>query len=95
MGIANHVQKARRPRMSHFGNVIDELPSDALLPEVRLDKQRVQLCTTVWSRHHSGKACNDAVAFCDEDAARRNLLDRQRDRVRVREERVAIASIAQ
>ena len=37
------VQKAGRPRTSHVGNVIDEAPRDAVLPEVRLDEQGVQL----------------------------------------------------
>ena len=95
MGIANNVQKAGRPSSSNFGNVVDELPSDAMLPEVRLDEQRVQLRTTVEARHDSGKAGDDAVMFCDENAARRNLLDRQRDRVWVREERIAIPGIAE
>ena len=95
MGIANHVQKAGRPRTSHVGNVVDESPSDAMLPEVRLDEQGVQLRTAVGARHHSGKAGDDAVAFCDEDAARRNLLDRQRDRVGVCEKRVAIPGVAE
>src|SRR5262245_1291209 len=34
--IANDVQKGGRAHTSHVGNVIDETPSDALLPEVRL-----------------------------------------------------------
>ena len=59
------------------------------------DEQGVQLRTAVGARHHGGKAGDDAVTFCDEDAARRNLLDRQRDRVGVREERVAIPGIAE
>jgi len=76
MGIANNVQKAGRPHTSNFGNVVDQSPSDAMLPEARLDEQGVQLRATVGSRHHSRKAGDDAVAFCDEDAARRDLLDR-------------------
>ena len=84
-----------RPDTSNFGNVVDESPSDAALPEVRLDEQGVQLRTAVWARHHSGKASDDAVAFCDEDAACRNLLDRQRDRVGIREKRVAIPNVAE
>jgi hypothetical protein len=52
-----------------------------LFPEMRLDEQGVQLRTAVGARQHSGEAGDDAVAFCDEDAARINLLDRQRDRV--------------
>ena len=95
MGIANNVEKAGRPHASHVGNVVDELPSDAMLPEVRLDEQGVQLRTAVEARHHGGKASDDAVTFCDENAARRNLLDRQLDRVWVREERLAIAGIGE
>ena len=95
MGIANHVQKAGRPHTSNFGHVVDESPSDATLPEMRLDKKGVQLRTAVGARHYSRKAGDDAVAFCDEDAARRNLLDRQRDRVGVREKRVAITRVAE
>jgi hypothetical protein len=35
-------------------------------------------------QEHDGKAGEDAVAFCDEDTAFRNLFERQRDRVWVR-----------
>jgi hypothetical protein len=62
---------------------------------MRLDEKGVQLRTAVGARHYSGKAGDDAVAFCDEDAARPNLLDRQRDRVGVREKRVAITGIVE
>jgi hypothetical protein len=41
-----------------------------MFPQVRLDEQRVQFRTAVGARHHSGKAQDDAVAFCDEDATR-------------------------
>src|SRR5262249_58954788 len=47
MRIANDVQKAGRPHTSHVGDVIDEAPSDAVLPEVRLDEQGVQLRATI------------------------------------------------
>ena len=95
MGIANNVQKSGRSHPSHFGNVLDKSPSDAMLPEVRLDEERVQLRTPVEARHHGGKAGDDTITFCHEDAARRNLLNRQRNRVGIREERVAIAGIAE
>ena len=92
---ANNVQKAGPRHTSNFGNVVDESPSDAMFPEVGLDEQGVQLRTAVGARHHSGKAGDDAIAFCDHDATRRNLLDRQRDCVGVREECVAVPRIAQ
>jgi len=95
MRIADNVQKDRCPQTSDFCNLIDESPPDALLPEVRVDEQCIQLRGAVGTRQHRGKTREDTVAFCDEDAASRNLLDRQRDRVRVREERVAIPGIAQ
>jgi hypothetical protein len=47
------------------------------------------------AQYHSGKAGDDTVAFCDEDATGCNLLDRQSDRVGVREERLAIPGIAE
>ena len=75
------MQKAGRHHTSDAGSVVHESPSDAALPEMRLDEQGVQLRAAVWARHHSSKASHDAVAFGDEDAARRKLLDRQRDRV--------------
>src|SRR5204862_940401 len=76
MRIADDVQKAGGSHTSNLRKMVDESSSDALLPEQRLDKQGVQLRTAVGTRHHSGKAGDDAVAFCDEDAALRNLLDR-------------------
>jgi hypothetical protein len=93
--IANDVQEAGRSYTGDVCNVINELPSDALLPEVRLDKQGVQLRTTVGPQDQSGKAHNGALALCDTDTARRDLFDWQRDRVRIREEGVAIARIAE
>jgi len=95
MGVANNVQKSSRSHPSDFGSVLDKSPSDALLPEVRLDEERVQLRTIVGTRHHSGKTDDDTIAFCHEDAARRDLLNRQRNRVRIRKQRVAIAGIAE
>src|SRR5262245_33786350 len=76
MRIANDVQKAGRPHTSHVGDVIDEAPSDAVLPEVRLDEQGVQLRATIGTGHYRRKASDDAVAFCNEDTATRNLLRR-------------------
>ncbi len=93
MRIANYVQKAGRPHTSDLGNMVDEPSPDAVLPEVWLDEQGVQLRTAVGPRQHGGKAGHGAAVFCDEDAARLNLLDRQCDRVRIREERVAIAAV--
>jgi hypothetical protein len=74
--------------------VLDKSPSDAMLPEVRLEEP-VQLGTAVGARHHSGKTGEDTITFCYEDAARRDLLNRQRNRLRIREERIAIAGIAE
>jgi hypothetical protein len=93
MRIANDVEKAGRLHASHVGNVVDETPSDAVLPEVRLDEQGVQLGTTIGTRYHRRKAGDDSIAFCNEDPSSRNLLDRQGDRVRVRQERIAIPGI--
>ena len=95
MGIANHVQKCGRSHPSNFGNVLDKSPSDAMLPQVRLDEQRVQLRTAIGARHHGGKADDDPITFCHEDAARCDLLNRHRNRVRICEERVAIARIVE
>jgi hypothetical protein len=63
MRIANNMEKAGRPHTSNVGNMVDESSSDALLSELRLDEQGVQLRTTVGSRHHSRKAGGDAVPF--------------------------------
>jgi hypothetical protein len=95
MGIANNVQKAGCPQASNFGNVFDKASSDAALPEVRLDEQGVQLGAAVRARQYSGEAGDHTLAFRDEDATVRNLLNRQRDRIGVREKRVAIAGIAE
>jgi hypothetical protein len=95
MGIANDVQKAGVPRATNLGNMVDESPSDAALPEERFHEQRIQLRPAVWAWQHRGKTRDDTVAFCDEDAAFRNLRDRQLDCVGVREKRVAISGIVE
>jgi hypothetical protein len=73
--------------------VRDEQASDAVLPEMGLHKQRVELRTAIRPLDDSGKANDGAIALCDEDAALRDLADRQRDRVRIGEESLAIARI--
>jgi hypothetical protein len=83
------MEETRRPATGSVRNVIDESASYAMLPEVGLNKQRIQLRTPIRPLDDSGKAHDGAVALCDEDAAVRNLLDRQLDRARVREEGVA------
>jgi hypothetical protein len=75
--------------------MVDQSPSDAVLPEVRLDEKSVQLRAAVWAWHHRGKTSNDTLTFRDEDAALRDLFDGQLDRVRVREKCVAIAGIVE
>jgi hypothetical protein len=76
VGITNDMQKAGRVHASNFCNVVHKATSNPLLPEVRLDEQSVQLCAAVGARYHSRKTDDDRVAFCDEDAASSNLLDR-------------------
>ena len=95
MRVANDVQEAGRPYPGDLGNVVDEQASDAVLPEVGLHKQRIEFRAPVRPRDDGGKTHDDAVALCDEDAALRKLFERHRDRLRVREERVAIAGIAE
>jgi hypothetical protein len=75
--------------------VIDELPSDAALPEVRFDEQRVQLRSAVGTRHYGRKSDDHAVALCGEYIALSDLLDRELNGVRVGEKRVAIPGIVE
>ena len=93
--ISNDVQKAGSAHTSDVRGVIEEFPSDAMLPEVRLHEQRIQLRTAVGAWHHRGETHDDAVAFGDEDATLRNLFDRHRDRVWIGEDRLAITWIAE
>src|SRR4051812_40974999 len=95
MRIANHVEKAGGPRLSNFGNVVDESPSNAVPPEVRFDEERIQLRFAVRARHDRGKAGDDAVALRDENAAVRDLFHRQGNRVWIRKERIAVARIVE
>ena len=89
------MQKAGSTYTSDVGNVIDEFPSDATLPEVRLHEQRIQFRTAVGPWHHRGESHDDAVAFRDEDATLRKLFDWHGDRVGIREQRIAITGIAE
>jgi hypothetical protein len=62
---------------------------------VRLDKQGIQIRTIVGPQNDCGKAHDGAVALCDEDAAFRDLVHWQRDRLRICEEGVAVAWITE
>jgi len=75
--------------------VINEQASDAVLPEMGFDKQRIEFRAPVRPWEDRGKTHHDAVALCEEDAALRKLFEWHRDRVRVREESVAIAGITE
>jgi len=95
MRVADHVQKGSRSRPCYVGNVLDKPPTDTMLPEVRLDEQRIQFRSTVRTRHHSGEAGDGTITLCHEDATIHDLLDRQRDRIWMRQKRITIARIAE
>ena len=87
MRIADDVQKRWPPSHEPLAQrgrpvVARHLASTAAARQTR----RPTPCTAVAPRHHCGKAGDDAVTLCDEDAAVRKLLDRHRDRVGVARE---------
>jgi len=90
MRIADDMQNARRTTAGDVSAVVDESPSDAALPEMWLDKQRIQLCSSIFSRDDGGEPDDDAVELCDEHVPGLDLFEWHLDRVGVREQRIAI-----
>jgi hypothetical protein len=83
--IADDVQDARRSPARDFGTMIDQQSPYACLPEARLDEQRIELCISIRPWQDRGEADDRAVAFRHEHVAIPDLLDRQRDRIGMRE----------
>jgi len=93
--VADDVQGARGAPAGDIGTMFDEQSSHASFPEARLDEQRIELGIPVRPRQDCGETDDHAVALRQEHVAIRDLLDRQRDRVRIREQRVTIARIGE
>ena len=83
--VADDVQDARGALACEIGAMFDQQSAHALFPEGRLDEQRIELGIAVRSRQDRCEADDHAGALRNQDVTIRDLLDRQRDRVRVRE----------
>jgi hypothetical protein len=75
--------------------MINQESPQASFPEVRLDEQRIELGVPVRPRQDGCEADDDALALRHEHVTIGGVLDRQLDRVRIREESVAIARIGE
>src|SRR5262249_11444291 len=93
--VADNVERSGRPPAGNVGDVVEEPSADAMVPERRLDEHGVQLRAAVRAWQDGGKADEDALAFCDEALACRNLLDRERNRVRICKKSVTIAAVGE
>lgn len=73
--------------------MINQYAADTLTPSLRLDKERVQLRVAVVARKNRGETRHRASDFCDEDTASFDLLQWQRDSVRILQQSFAVAGI--
>jgi hypothetical protein len=71
-------------------NVFDERPADAAAPQSRLDEQSVKLAICAVDRQRGRKSGRPGRKLCDADLAPAELFDRNVDRVRIGQQRVAI-----
>ena len=64
-----------------------------MLPEIGLDEERVQFRALVFAWQHGCEAGEDAGAVGDEDVSGRDLGEWEVDRVRMRDQGVAIVRV--
>jgi hypothetical protein len=69
MRIPYHMQRRATLRLSTFGAVIDQCTPDAGSPNVRLDKEAIELGLTVQPRQHNGKSDDSASKLSNENPA--------------------------
>ena len=93
--IADDMQRLRAHRARRLSAVFDQLSPDAVTLNAGLDEQRVELGVAIIARQNGGEADDGAILFEDEYAACRNLFQRQVDGVRMTQQRIAIAFIAE
>jgi hypothetical protein len=70
--------------------MLDERSANALAPTLGFHEQRIQIKVAIRSRDDSREALDQASQFCDEHLAVENLLERQLDSVRVRQQSGAV-----
>ncbi len=75
--------------------MLDEETTDSMSPAGRIDKQRVELHITVFSRDDRCKTRDHAIRISYPDIATFDLRDGNVDRVRMREQSVAIAWVVE
>ena len=75
--------------------MFDQQSPDAALPEARLDEQPIELGIAIRPDDDRGESDHHVVLLRDEDVAICELLARQRDRVRMREQGIAIAGVGE
>ena len=75
--------------------MFQQLSPDPATLNARLDKQCVEFRVAIVARHNGRKADDGAILFEDKDAARGNLFRRQVDGIRMPQQCIAIAFIAE
>jgi hypothetical protein len=85
------VQDARGALSRDLGAMFDQQSSNAPFPKCRLDEQRIELGIAVRPSEDGCEADDHAILLRYEHVAICDLLDRECDCVRIREQRVAIA----
>lgn len=66
MSVPNDMQYAGAACMSDSGHVVDEPPPDSAPPEMRLDKQGVQLCIAVRARHDGARGASRSPSLASD-----------------------------
>jgi hypothetical protein len=93
--VADYVQRRRATLAREGDGAFDQQSPDALPPHIRFDEKAVELGAAVVARQDHGESDDRAVALGHEDMPAGDLLERQSNRVRVREQDVAIVWIGE
>ena len=75
--------------------MLDQGSANALAPCVRLDKKRVQFRVSIRSRKDRSKAHDSSIRLGDEYASGLYLIERQFDRVGIRQQRFPVSGVVE
>jgi len=95
MRVADDMQGRRSASAGDADTVLDQGASDALLPCPGLHEQGIEFGGTVLSWQYDRKANDGALFFCHEHMPGCNLINRQCNRVWIRQQRFSIPRVAE
>ena len=95
MRVTDDVQRRRARRSRGRTAMLDQGPANTLAPRGRLDEERIQFRISILSRKDGSKACDGSICLGDEYSSGLNLLERQLDRIGIRQQRFSISGVVE